>query len=59
MLLDRQSGALVIVPVSVSRSSKRFTSPSTNPSTISAGSPEAAETANIFASKVPLSQPKF
>ena len=37
----------------VSRSSRRFTSPSTNPSTSSAGSPEAAETASIFASSVP------
>jgi hypothetical protein len=35
----------------VSRSSRRFTSASTNPSTISAGSPEAADTASIFASR--------
>jgi len=43
----------------VSRSSRRFTLSSTNPSTIRAGSPEAAETASIFASSVSLSQPKW
>src|SRR6266566_3376246 len=43
----------------VSRSSRRFTSASTNPSTISAVSPEAVQTASIFASRVPLSQPKW
>src|SRR3982074_2062420 len=42
----------------VSRSSNRFTSASTNPSTISPGDPDAAATASILASKVPLSQPK-
>src|SRR5438046_9769930 len=43
----------------VSRSSSRFTSGSTNPSTILAASPEAADTASIFANRVPLSQPKW
>jgi diguanylate cyclase (GGDEF)-like protein len=43
----------------LSRSRRRFTSPSTDPSTVSAAGPETAETASLFASSVPLSQPKW